>query len=160
MPTVAAVTPSYLLEVPETDWPVGSVATLFAPTPVDRGIWADPALVSKFVKRSNGNWVSYPGSDIYYPSLAALALAVPVMEVAKPAVAVAADPGAPTAAVADVPPAGDIYYMATTYTAPAGPDVGDVADAPGAPRDFGAMLRRFAPWLAGAALLFFVTRRR
>ena len=78
-------TPAELLNTVELDWPVGSVARLFAPFPVDRGLWVEPRLVDRFVKTPNERWTSYPGNDVSYPTLSALALAAPVMEVTTPA---------------------------------------------------------------------------
>lgn len=151
-PTVQVQTPAELLAVPESSWPVGSVAKLFAPTPVDRGIWAEPALVSQFVKRSNGKWLSYPGSDVSYPSLAALALAAPVEAVTTPAQPQAADPGSPEAqADAGAPNAGEVYYMATTYETPA------TAPAPGSMAE---KIKKFAPFVIGAGILWYFLRRR
>ena len=82
--TVQMETPAELLNTLELNWPVGSVARLFAPFPVDRGLWVEPRLVDRFVKTPNERWTSYPGNDVNYPSLSALALAAPVMEVTTP----------------------------------------------------------------------------
>lgn len=86
MPTYAvdAMTPDALLSTPESQFPIGSQAKLFAPTPVDRGAWVEPRLVDTFVKTPNGRWTSYPGNDVNYPTLAALALATPIQEVFTP----------------------------------------------------------------------------
>lgn len=80
-PMVVGITPGL-----ESDYPVGSVAQLAAPFPVDRGLWVQPRIVDQFIKKPNGRWMSYPGLDVSYPSLAALALAAPVVAVDVPAV--------------------------------------------------------------------------
>jgi hypothetical protein len=108
-----ALADSGLPDRPETDFPVGSVALLATPFPVDRGIWAEPRLVERFVKRSNGRWVSDPGADVSFPTLRALALAAPVVSVDVPVAPteVLAGPGAPAEP--------EVYYMATAQTQPA-----------------------------------------
>lgn len=95
----AVETPAALTDAPESSYPIGSQAKLAAPFPVDRGIWQAPRLVSVFVKTPNGRWTSYPGNDVSYPTLAALALAVPVMEVYSPG------QGAPASALPPATPA-------------------------------------------------------
>ena len=79
-------TPAALLTRPETDYPIGSVAHLLAPFPADRGLWVEPRLVDRFVKTPNGRWTSYPGNDVNYPTLNALALAAPVASVQLPGI--------------------------------------------------------------------------
>jgi hypothetical protein len=63
---------------PGDDYPLGSVAVLAKPQPVDTGLYSSGRTVSRFVKRSagGGRWVSYPGSDIYYNTLGDLQLAL------------------------------------------------------------------------------------
>lgn len=116
-----------LLDVPEPDWSIGARARLFAPFQVDRGLWVEPRLVDVFVKTSNGRWTSYPGNDVSYPTLSALALAAPVMEVYEPA------QGAPPPVIGEpevyypedkppeLPPPDYQYSMMTSPTQPADP---------------------------------------
>lgn len=65
-------------------FPVGSVATLVTQFEANRGLYVSPRLVSEFEKMPNGNWVSQPGQDVYYPTLFALNLAAPVMRIDTP----------------------------------------------------------------------------
>lgn len=149
-PQLQVMTPDALLNQPEASYPIGSQAKLFAPFPADRGIWQQPRLVSVFVKTPNGRWTSYPGNDVSYPTLAALALAAPVQEVVTPG---QGTPAAPEQS----------YSMATIPAAPmseAEAAAQEIAQA-AAPAPVAG---RFNPlWLlAGAAalaLLFFGRRR-
>lgn len=141
-------TPQYLLDAPESSYPVGSQATLAAPFPVDRGLWVEPRLVSVFVKTPNGRWTSYPGNDVNYPSLGALAMAAPVVSVYSPGTGSDGshpDPAATPAKTDLIWQDQEPYPMATVPAA--------------APAVNTAALRKYAPWIAGAALLFFFFRK-
>ena len=144
-----AETPRELLEALETEWPVGCRAQLFAPFEVDRGLWVQPRLVSTFVKTSNGRWTSYPGNDVSYPTLGALALAAPVMDVYCP------QQGQP----APTPEAPAVYIpeiVAPDYSPPS--VLIDVDSVPDAQAQAGRV-----PWLligAGAVAFWFFAGRR
>lgn len=109
MPTPAIESAPEVATTPEAAWPVGTVAVLAAPFPVDRGLWTDPRLVDRFTKTSNLRWTSTPGNDISYPTLGALALDAPVVQVITP-------PG--TTPQPTRPPEPEEYPMVTI----AGPD--------------------------------------
>lgn len=74
-----------LAGVTEADLPTGTIAHLAEPFQVDRGINLEPRLVERFIKRSNGNWLSYPGNEVYYTSLANLNLDAKVARLEWPA---------------------------------------------------------------------------
>lgn len=74
-----------LAGVNEANLPVGTIAHLAEPFEVDRGINQAPRMVDRFVKRSNGNWLSYPGNEVYYTSLANLNLDAKVARLEWPA---------------------------------------------------------------------------
>jgi hypothetical protein len=69
------------------DFPLGSIAILVAPYPIDSGLFSEGKTVDRFVKRSagGGRWVSYPGSDVYYENIDTLRLDAEVKEIILPA---------------------------------------------------------------------------
>lgn len=79
-----SVTPDDLLLVPESTWLTGAIAYLFAPFPVDTGLWQSDQMVNEFVKIPDGRWQSVPAGNIHYPDLMALALAAPIRSVDNP----------------------------------------------------------------------------
>jgi len=82
--TEGMITPDNLLAVPESTWLTGAIANLFAPFPVNTGLWQSDQMVNQFVKIPDGRWQSVPAADIYYPDLMALSLAAPVRSVDNP----------------------------------------------------------------------------
>lgn len=130
---------------PTDNYPIGSIAILAAPYPVDAGLYIEGKTVDRFVKRSagGGRWVSYPGGDVYYNTLAGLMLDAQVAEVIVP------ETGDPE----ELP---ELEAEIETTPEP------DTPLAQPEPQTIPQAARKHAPWLlaAGALALWLLTRRR
>jgi hypothetical protein len=142
-------TPREYLERLESTYPVGTIATLWAPMEADRGLWVAPRLVDTFRKTENMRWTSYPGNDVNYPTLLALSMAAPIREVIVPGPQPAPAPTYPAGPTPGEPQPVEVWYPDDR------PPAYIPLDAPVAAKGFPLML-----WGAVALGAFFLLRRK
>lgn len=121
------------LSVPESEWPVGSIATLVAPFVADSGsAWVQDQTVQRFKKFAPGRWSSIPGNLVYYTSLGALDLAAPVKQVYYPPPPKPSDPQPQPQPKKEGSNQGGLApWIPTVFAGDLGPPITDLDNIPG-----------------------------